>query len=77
MAGSQSTSRFWHYNEAEHIARHGSSPLNQLHDDPIVGLLDLLKEMNARDKYPVIVGGGVITQKWADEEGAEDILKVA
>jgi len=34
-------------------------------------LLDLLKEMKVRDKYPVIVGGGVTTQKWADEEGAD------
>lgn len=34
-------------------------------------LLDLLKEMEVRDKYPVIVGGGVTTQKWADEQGAD------
>ncbi len=34
-------------------------------------LLDLLKEMKVRDKFPVIVGGGVTTQKWADEEGAD------
>jgi trimethylamine corrinoid protein len=34
-------------------------------------LLDLLKEMKVRDKYPVIVGGGVTTQKWADEQGAD------
>jgi trimethylamine corrinoid protein len=34
-------------------------------------LLGLLKEMNVRDKYPVIVGGGVTTQKWADEQGAD------
>jgi hypothetical protein len=27
--------------------------------------------MKVRDKYPVIVGGGVATQKWADEEGAD------
>jgi trimethylamine corrinoid protein len=54
-------------------------------------LLDLLKELKVRDKYPVIVGGGVTTQKWADEQGADgwgaqakdgvdlarDILKVA
>ena len=24
-----------------------------------------------REKYPVIVGGGVTTKKWADEEGAD------
>jgi trimethylamine corrinoid protein len=34
-------------------------------------LIGLLKEMNVRDKYPVIVGGGVTTQKWADEQGAD------
>ena len=34
-------------------------------------LLDLLTEMGVRDKYPVIVGGGVTTQKWADANGAD------
>ncbi len=34
-------------------------------------LLRLLDEMEVRDKYPVIVGGGVTTQKWADEQGAD------
>jgi methanogenic corrinoid protein MtbC1 len=34
-------------------------------------LLDLLKEMDVRKKYPVIVGGGVTTQKWADGQGAD------
>jgi len=34
-------------------------------------LLDLLKEMDVRDKYPVIVGGAVTSQKWADAEGAD------
>jgi 5-methyltetrahydrofolate--homocysteine methyltransferase len=34
-------------------------------------LLDLLKEMKVRNKYPVIVGGAVTSQKWADEEGAD------
>ena len=34
-------------------------------------LIALLKEMNVRDKYPVIVGGAVTSQKWADEEGAD------
>jgi len=34
-------------------------------------LLDLLKEMDVREKYPVIVGGGVTTQKWADGQGAD------
>jgi methylmalonyl-CoA mutase cobalamin-binding domain/chain len=39
--------------------------------DKFAELLDLLKEMEVRDKYPVIVGGGVTTQKWADAEGAD------
>jgi len=34
-------------------------------------LLGLLKELDVREKYPVIVGGGVTTQKWADEQGAD------
>jgi trimethylamine corrinoid protein len=34
-------------------------------------LLLLLDEMEVRNKYPVIVGGGVTTQKWADEQGAD------
>lgn len=34
-------------------------------------LLDLLKELKVREKYPVIVGGAVTSQKWADEEGAD------
>jgi methanogenic corrinoid protein MtbC1 len=34
-------------------------------------LLRLLDEMEVRKKYPVIVGGGVTTQKWADEQGAD------
>jgi len=33
-------------------------------------LLSLLDEMKVRDKYPVIVGGAVTSQKWADAEGA-------
>ena len=34
-------------------------------------LLDLLTEMNVREKYPVIVGGAVTSQKWAEGEGAD------
>ena len=34
-------------------------------------LLSLLEEMKVRDKYPVIVGGAVTSQKWADEAGAD------
>jgi len=34
-------------------------------------IIDTLKEMNLRDKYRVIVGGGPVTQEWADEIGAD------
>jgi 5-methyltetrahydrofolate--homocysteine methyltransferase len=34
-------------------------------------LLDLLKEMEVRDKYRVIVGGAVTSEKWAAAEGAD------
>jgi 5-methyltetrahydrofolate--homocysteine methyltransferase len=34
-------------------------------------MLELLKEMDVRDKYPVIVGGAVTSQEWADREGAD------
>jgi len=34
-------------------------------------LLGLLEETDVRTKYPVIVGGGVTTQKWATEQGAD------
>jgi len=34
-------------------------------------LLDLLKELDVRGKYPVIVGGAVTSEKWAKEEGAD------
>jgi methanogenic corrinoid protein MtbC1 len=34
-------------------------------------LLSLLTELNVRDKYPVIVGGAVTTQEWAEAEGAD------
>ncbi|MDP6980314.1 MAG: cobalamin-dependent protein [Myxococcota bacterium] len=33
-------------------------------------LLSLLDEMEVRDKYPVIVGGAVTSQQWADKTGA-------
>ena len=39
--------------------------------DKFSELIDLLDEMEVRAKYPVIVGGGVTTQKWADEHGAD------
>jgi 5-methyltetrahydrofolate--homocysteine methyltransferase len=34
-------------------------------------LLDLLKELDVREKYPVIVGGAVTSEKWARDEGAD------
>jgi methanogenic corrinoid protein MtbC1 len=34
-------------------------------------LVDLLKEMKVRDKFPVIVGGAVTSQSWADSQGAD------
>jgi len=34
-------------------------------------LLDLLKETKVRERYPVIVGGAVTSQKWAAEAGAD------
>jgi trimethylamine corrinoid protein len=34
-------------------------------------VIQALKEMNLRDKYSVIVGGGPVTRNWADEIGAD------
>lgn len=34
-------------------------------------LIELLKEQNSRDKYIVIVGGAPITQRWAEQIGAD------
>jgi len=34
-------------------------------------LINVLKERGERDKYLVMVGGGPVTQKWADEIGAD------
>ncbi|CAB1368321.1 cobalamin B12-binding domain-containing protein [Denitratisoma oestradiolicum] len=34
-------------------------------------LVKLLKDMNVREKYPVIVGGAVTTDDWAIREGAD------
>lgn len=34
-------------------------------------LMSLLSEMKVRDKYPVIVGGAVTSEKWAKDEGAD------
>lgn len=40
-------------------------------------VIDVLKEMNLRDQYLVMVGGGPITQEWADEIGADGYGKSA
>jgi trimethylamine corrinoid protein len=34
-------------------------------------VIDALRELNLRDKYRVVVGGGPVTQEWADEIGAD------
>ncbi len=34
-------------------------------------VIDALVELNLRDKYRVVVGGGPVTQEWADEIGAD------
>ncbi len=34
-------------------------------------VIDVLEELNLRDRYRVIVGGGPVTQAWADEIGAD------
>ena len=34
-------------------------------------LIDLLKQLKVREKYPVIVGGAVTSQRWAESEGAD------
>lgn len=33
--------------------------------------IDILKERGERDQYLVIIGGGPVTQKWADDIGAD------
>ena len=40
-------------------------------------VIDVLEEMNLRDKYSVMVGGGPVTQEWADEIGADGYGKSA
>jgi methanogenic corrinoid protein MtbC1 len=34
-------------------------------------VIQTLSEMNIRDKFKVIVGGGPVTQEWADQIGAD------
>ena len=40
-------------------------------------VIDTLKEMKLREKYFVIVGGGPVTQEWADKIGADGYGKSA
>jgi len=35
------------------------------------GVLSAMEEMNVRDQYRVIIGGGSLTHQWADEIGAD------
>jgi len=40
-------------------------------------IIDLLESKGLRDKYLVMVGGGVVTQEWADEIGADGYGELA
>lgn len=40
-------------------------------------VMEVLREMNLRDKYLVMVGGGPVTQEWANEIGADGYGKSA
>ncbi len=40
-------------------------------------VIEALKQMNRRDKYYVIVGGGPVSQEWADKIGADGYGKSA
>lgn len=40
-------------------------------------VIDILKEMNLRKKYLVIIGGGPVTKEWADKIGAEGYAESA
>ena len=40
-------------------------------------VIETLEEMKLRDKYKVIVGGGPVTQEWADQIGADGYGKSA
>lgn len=40
-------------------------------------IVDLLESRDVRDKYIVMVGGGVVTQEWADKIGADGYGELA
>lgn len=40
-------------------------------------LIDFLKAKGVRDKYKVMIGGGVVTPEWAEEIGADGYGKDA
>ncbi len=40
-------------------------------------IVDLLESKGLRDKYMVMVGGGVVTQEWADQIGADGYGELA
>ena len=39
--------------------------------------MDLMQAQGIREKYIVLIGGGPVTQKWADEIGADGYAKDA
>jgi len=40
-------------------------------------IIEILEEKNLRNEYFVIVGGGPVSQQWADEIGADGFGKTA
>jgi len=40
-------------------------------------VIEMLKDMNLRDKYFVIIGGGPITEEWSNEIGSDGCAKSA
>jgi len=40
-------------------------------------IIDMLKARGLRDRFIVMVGGGVVTQQWADEIGADGYAELA
>jgi trimethylamine corrinoid protein len=40
-------------------------------------VIEILKEMNLRDRFLVVIGGGPVTQEWGDEIGADGYGKSA